>query len=135
MERGVVYHLAHLAEQSSAQEEEMMLSHFHSVILDLHNALRAGTTAPLHESCVSESVVPLVPSAFTIALSAHASAVMWELRQPWESTPTLHSFLKIDETQLRSREWEAASEERRRRDGSTMLDPLPEKGSSVMSEW
>lgn len=104
------------------------LALFHSVILDLHNAVRVGTTAPLHDSLRGEtSVVPLILSSFTIALSVNASAVMWELRQPWESTPTLHSFLKIDETPRLELLW------RRRRDGSTMLDPQPKNGSSVMS--
>lgn len=46
------------------------------------------------------SVIPLILSSFTTALSvsAHAPALMWALRQPWENTPTLHTFLKIDET-------------------------------------
>ncbi len=76
-----------------------------------------------------QSVIPLILS-FTTALrvSANAPTLMWERRQPWENTPTLHTFLKIDEKNRLDR---SASKEEER--WSTMLEPQPKNGSSVMS--
>ena len=71
----------------------LMLSEFDQPLCCLTPGARRRDSAWLQSGVSSHSSAPL---SLLLSLSANAPTLMWELRQPWENTPTLHTFLKID---------------------------------------
>lgn len=66
----------------------------------LREAVSVGTSTP--PCTVGRAASPASPRSSSLPLlrCLNTSAVMWELRLRWERTPTLLSFLKIDEKHL-----------------------------------
>ena len=82
-----------------------------------------GRMRPCAIPCV-ESLESPHSSFLPLPCRLNTSVEMWELRQRWERTPTLHSILKIEEKHR------LELLQRRRNNRRTML----KNGVSVMSE-